>query len=979
MSFRKVAAPRLAGGSDCARRNRTRPLRSTREAVLEYLEDRTLLDGTAGLINKPTFVIYHPNGGNAPNQTSGPTGFSPAQVRKAYGLDSININGVVGNGSGQTIALVDAYDWPTAASDLAAFDKQFNLPAPPSFTKVNQLGQPSPLPTPDPQSPGGWEVEEALDVEWAHAAAPMANIILVEANSPANSDMLSTAVKTAADLPGVSVVSMSFGIDGGFAGETAFDSEFSTPVGHTGVTFMASTGDNGTPAGYPAESPNVVAVGGTSLFLNPDNSYNHETGWGNGAQSGTLGGGGGGTSLFEPLPPYQSAAGLTFPGRSTPDVSMIADPATGVSVYDSFDFLSASTPWDVIGGTSLASPMFSGLMAIVQQERAAFGDPLLDGASQTLPLLYSLPETDFHDITTGNDGLAAGPGYDQVTGRGSPIAPAIVKGMAPLSIQIVPFSPSSLSLAEEGNPLLDSTGNPNIQVAQFRDTSGNLPPADYIASIDWGDKSPITDGTITDLGDGFYGVYAGHTYAEEGTYTITIRVASPTGVVNSVTVPMTIVDAPLTPIPSTIAATEGAKFSGIVGSFTDANPTAPLSDYTVTINWGDSATSSGTVIQPAGPGTAFDVNGVHTYATFGTYSITINVQDEGGSFTQVFSTAIVADAPLFPLPKTITEVVGSAFKNVNIGAFVDSDPGGSIFDYSVSVDWGDGGPTSSLGNGVSLVFRGNQWNIMAGHVYQHYGNGSYPVTVTVDDIGGATTTVNSLINVVDASINASGTPFTVVEGATFNGAVAEFNSTNVFASPTDFNTPTINWGDGSALDVGSIVQIGPGTFGVFGTHVFNQVGTVPVTIGITSVGGSSATATAQATINDAPLLLTALAQTGVAGAPVGPVVAQPVSGAVATFVDTFSSQQLANLNATITWGDGTTSPGIISQPGGVGTTFYVTGQHAYETAQSAYAVTVTVNDAFGATATQSTTADVTDAPFHRGSRDAALDRRRGVR
>ena len=112
MSFRKVAAPRRAGVSDCARRNRSRPQRSTREVVLEFLEDRTLLSATPEI--HPTYIIYHPNNGVGPYQTAAPNGYTPAQIA-AYGYDAVSIDGITGDGAGQTIAIVDAYDYPTGA------------------------------------------------------------------------------------------------------------------------------------------------------------------------------------------------------------------------------------------------------------------------------------------------------------------------------------------------------------------------------------------------------------------------------------------------------------------------------------------------------------------------------------------------------------------------------------------------------------------------------------------------------------------------------------------------------------------------------------------------------------------------------------------------------------------------------------------------------------------------------------------------
>src|SRR5262249_6416125 len=152
-----------------------------------------------------------------------------------------------------------AYDDPNIASDLQKFDAAFGLPNP-TFTKVNQSGGTTP-PAADP----GWAQEISLDVEWAHAIAPKANILLVEASSASYGNLFA-AVDYAARQPGVVAVSMSWG-GSEFSGETSFDSHFATPSGHPGVVFIASSGDDGAPVSYPAASPRVLAVGGTTLSL----------------------------------------------------------------------------------------------------------------------------------------------------------------------------------------------------------------------------------------------------------------------------------------------------------------------------------------------------------------------------------------------------------------------------------------------------------------------------------------------------------------------------------------------------------------------------------------------------------------------------------------------------------------------------------------------------------------------------------------
>ncbi len=353
---------------------------------------------------------------------AGTVAYTPAQIRSAYGISALGLDG-----TGQTIAIVDAYDDPDIDQALDAFDSQFGLtasgptlyqqygPASSFLTVLNQFGQATSLPTTDPSGPGtdNWEVEESLDVEWAHAIAPGAQIILVEANSQSLSDLM-TGVATAAAQPGVSVVSMSWGFAEGqavfAADEAAYDRVFNVP----GVTFVASTGDYGAAdPEYPAYSPNLVAVGGTSLTLNGDGSYNSEAGWGYYSDSvGAFIGSGGGVSLYEPEPAYQTGVQSTGM-RTTPDVSLVADPATGAWIADPYN-LDPSNPFEVVGGTSLSAPAWAGLVALVNQGRAAAGESTLDSTSptDTQQALYMLPQSDYNEISSGNNGYAASTGYN---------------------------------------------------------------------------------------------------------------------------------------------------------------------------------------------------------------------------------------------------------------------------------------------------------------------------------------------------------------------------------------------------------------------------------------------------------------------------------------------------------------------------------------------------------------------------------------
>jgi hypothetical protein len=422
-----------------------------------------------------------PQGGSGPNG-----GLTPRQLAGAYGASNIFFGTTPGTGAGQTIALVDAGDNPDMSASLQFFDSYFGLPNPPSFQKFNQYGG-STLPGPI----SGWTTEIALDVEWAHAMAPGANIDLVEASSSSFNSLM-TAANTAATTLGASVVSMSFGFNFDAVGESSYeqylDNVYIQPALATnpGVTFLASTGDHGADkstygiiAGplYPSVSPSVVAVGGTTLNVTGTTRVS-ETGWSYGSDSfAPSAASGGGYSAFDdpspgpngnptfPEPAYQES--VQFSGaRTTPDVSSEADPATGVALYDLYSF----GGWipGAIGGTSLSSPTWAGFIAISDQGHQLLTGSTLNGPNQTLPALYALQnyETNYFDITVGNNYFSAGPGYDLVTGIGSPQAQNLIPTLAALG------TPARLAVSAE--PPIDVVQNGYFgTIGQIVDSLGN--------------------------------------------------------------------------------------------------------------------------------------------------------------------------------------------------------------------------------------------------------------------------------------------------------------------------------------------------------------------------------------------------------------------------------------------------------------------------------------------------------------------------
>ncbi len=362
-----------------------------RTPMMESLENRTLLS-----VNTPV-------------------GLTPQQIRHAYNADKLwyrdhSIEQTYkATGIGQAIAIVDPNDHPRITSDFKVFNRTFGLP---SYGQDGQLllqkkvapaGNGVTLSQPPIDYTADTEI--ALDVEWAHVIAPWAKIYLVEAQSQRPGDLLS-AIDFARHIPGVSTVSMSFTafLTTEPPYEGAYDPYVTTPAGHIagggvegGITFVAASGDYGSGNFWPAVSPNVVGVGGTVLNVDASGNWLGESAW-------SRSGGG--------PPIYESKA-------NSPNVAMAA---TNIAVYNSMPHgPNHQTGWEAVDGTSASTPMWAGIIALINEGRTLLHKPSLDGVKDVLPWLATDPQGDFHDITVGSNGLySATPGVDYVTGIGTP-------------------------------------------------------------------------------------------------------------------------------------------------------------------------------------------------------------------------------------------------------------------------------------------------------------------------------------------------------------------------------------------------------------------------------------------------------------------------------------------------------------------------------------------------------------------------------
>ncbi len=326
------------------------------------------------------------NGKLSPNATAAPSGYGPSDLRSAYNITS--------SGTTTTVAIVDAYGYPNAESDLATYRAQYGLPACTTangcFKKIDQNGGAS-----YPRTDTGWDQEQALDLDMVSAMCPSCHILLVEATSSSYGN-LATAVRTAGNYAGVTAISNSYG--GSESGTTSYESAYNQP----GKAVTVSTGDSGYGVQFPASSPHVIAVGGTTLVRASNTRGWSETAWSSG---------GSGCSSVYAKPSFQTDPLCTM--RMEADVSAVGDPNTGVAVYGPVN--RASSGWMVFGGTSVAAPLIGGIYGVT-----GHGPGSASG-------IYSAASSAFNDVTSGSNGSCGGTyfctaqtGYDGPTGRGTP-------------------------------------------------------------------------------------------------------------------------------------------------------------------------------------------------------------------------------------------------------------------------------------------------------------------------------------------------------------------------------------------------------------------------------------------------------------------------------------------------------------------------------------------------------------------------------
>ena len=590
-----------------------------------------------------------------------PGSYGPADLQSAYGLTAASAS----QGTGETVAIVDAYNDPDAQADLSAYRSYYGLP-PTTITVLNESGAASPLPANAGTS--GWDLEESMDLDIVSAICPLCHIDLLEANSTSVTD-LGTAVQTAAALPGVAAVSNSYG-GPEFADETAYDSDYD----HPGVAVTVSAGDSGYGVEYPASSPWVTAVGGTSLEPSGDARGWTESVWGDGTEGTDGDGSGSGCSAYEPQASWQGTVSDPLcSNRTVADVAADADPATGVCIYDSYSLGGWECGW---GGTSEASPIIAATYALAGRSAAG---------SYPVSFPYAHP-ADLYEVTTGSNGdcgtylCNGGAGYNGPTGLGTPDG---LRAFMNTDDTVTVTNPGSQT-GTQGQALsvpLTATDSESYPVSF---SSTGLPAGLSISSS---------------------GVISG-TPSEGGSFAVTVTATSDTGAAGSTSFSWAITPDTVTVAdPGDQAGTQGKAITPLDISASDSG-SLPLSYRASGLPPGLSISSSGGVISG-------------TPSEGGSFAVTVTATDTAGaSGSASFTWVIAPDTVTVTDPGNQTGTQGKAITPLDISA---SDSGSFPLSYRAS----------GLPPGLSIS---SSSGVISGTPSE---GGSFAVTVTATDTAGA--------------------------------------------------------------------------------------------------------------------------------------------------------------------------------------------------------------------------------------------------
>ncbi len=546
-----------------------------------------------------------------------PGSYGPADLQSAYSLTAASAS----QGSGETVAIVDAYNDPDAQADLSVYRAYYGLPAT-TITVLNEDGAASPLPANAGTS--GWDVEESIDLDMVSAICPLCHIDLLEANSTSFAN-LGTAAQTAAGLSGVVAVSNSYG-----GTESAAETEYDSDYDHPGVAVTVAAGDSGYGVEYPAASPWVTAVGGTSLEPSSSARGWTESVWGNGTEGKDGDGTGSGCSAYEPQASWQrSVSDPLCSNRTVTDVAADADPDTGVCIYDSYSLGGWECGW---GGTSEASPIIAAAYALA-------GAPAAGSYPASYP--YAHPAY-LNDVTTGSNGTCGtylcngGTGYNGPTGLGTPDG-----------LRAFMNTDDTVTVTNPGN----QTGlQGKALTVPLTAADSGLYPISFSAT-----------GLPAGLSISSSGVISG-TPSEGGSFGVTVTATSDTGAAGSATFTWAIT-------PDTVTVTDPGNQTGTQGKAITPLKISASDSGSLPLSYRASGLPPGLAISAAGT-----ING--TPSGGGSFDVTVTATDTAGaSGSTSFTWAVKADKLTITNPGTQTRKVS---QKVSLRLHASSSTGSAI-------------------------------------------------------------------------------------------------------------------------------------------------------------------------------------------------------------------------------------------------------------------------------------------------------------
>ncbi len=468
-------------------------------------------------------------------------------------------------------------------------------------------------------------------------------------------------------------------------------------------------------------------------------------------------------------------------------------------------------------------------------------------------------------------------------------------------------------------------------LATFQDSNPDSKLSDFTATINWGDSTVTTAGTVQLLPGSGIGVTGTHTYAAPGSDTITVTLNDAGGSSDTVTGSAQVLDPfNLAGVGQDILATQAASWTGSVATFQVSGASATAGDFSAQIDWGDSTSSPATISANASGG--FSVNGTHTYAGLGGQSLSIILTDEFGQAITIGASALVVPAPLTASTALITASAGVPYTSA-LTTFTDSDGDTAAGDFSATVYWEDGTTSAAT---ITANGQGG-FTVTSGHAFTQ--PGSTTITIAITEQGGSQALVTVPVFVDGEAV--TGSSPTLTEGAAAPSlTLATFTDNFGDSNPADF-AAAIAWGNGDTSTGAIVWDPTNQVFDVSSNYAYPEEGAYQATITITSASnGAIGQGTDTVTVNDAPLTAAGTSLLAIPGT--------AVTGAIATFTDADPNGAVADYAATIDWGDGTSSPATITANASGG--FSVNGMHTYS-APNSYVTTVTINDNGGSSTT----------------------------